>query len=179
MKYNLEIEYDSFFKIISGIYDTDREHKELESFEKDLLQQDPHSEMTDYRCVICKTKLDKQTFEFSNKNFNKPLCPEHQGTENHRNLFFALKKRNVPCEFEAYDGFKFVDIAIHEIKLYIEVGETLNPFDAKKFLADLKNDRFTSQGGYQTRRLNDEFINEHLDELADTLKEVYIKAKIF
>ncbi len=179
LKYSLEIEYDSFFKIISGIYESDREHKELESFEQNLMDEGPAVETSKYECVICKSVIDKETYESSNSNFGKALCSEHQGNEFQRNLFFALKKRGIPCEFEAYDGFRHVDIAIHDIRLYIEVGETLSPIDPKQFLDDLKKDSYSSQGNYQTRRVNNEFIDGHLDEIADTIKEVYIKGKFF
>ena len=192
MKYDLDIEYDLFFKIISNIYESHKEQKELESFEKDLMQKKPPVEentpenieapvgtTSDYFCVVCNKEIDKETFEESNNKFNKALCAEHQGTEHHRNLFFALKDRGVPCEFEAYDGYRHVDIAIHEIKLYIEIGEVLNEINPQQFLADLKKDMFSNQGNYQTRRLNIEFIDGHLNEIADTLKEVYITSNAF
>ena len=190
IKHNLEIEYDSFFKIISSIYETDREHKDLESFEQNLMQEKPPEVQTEvpnyeqqesgtYQCAICKAELDKETHESSIRNFNKALCEKHQGTENHRSLYFALKKRGVPCEFEAYDGYKHVDIAIHELKLYIEVEGTLNAIDPDQFFAELTNDNLSNQGNYQTKRLNNDFISNHLDQIADTLKEVYLKSKIF
>jgi len=181
MKHNIEIEYDSFLKIISGIYEEDREKKELESFEQNLMTENPSTEEPpdEYQCAICKKPIDKQTHEASIRSFNKALCEEHQGTENHRNLFFALKKRGVPVEFEAYDGYKHVDIAIHELKLYIEVEGTLNAIDPGQFFDQLRNDNFTSQGNYQTKRLNNDFISVHLDQLADTIKEVYLKSKVF
>ncbi len=185
LKYNLEIEYDSFFKIISSIYESSREEKELETFEQDLMQEmphesppeSPHVDISNYQCDICKSQIDKETYEFSNKIFNKGLCLNHQGAKHPRNLFIALKKRGVPCEFEVYDGYKYVDIAIHDIKLYIEVGETLNSTDPKQFLDDLKKDRFSNLGGYQTRRINFESIDKYLDEIADTLKDIYNKVK--
>jgi len=181
MKHNIEIEYDSFLKIISGIYEEDREKKELESFEQNLMTENPSTEEPpdEYQCAICKKPIDKQTHEASIRSFNKALCEEHQGTENHRNLFFALKKRGVPVEFEAYDGYKHVDIAIHELKLYIEVEGTLNAIDPGQFFDQLRNDNFTSQGNYQTKRLNNDFISGNLDQLADTIKEVYLKSKVF
>ena len=188
IKHKLEIEQDLFFTIISNIYESDREHKELESFEQNLMQERPPEIQTEvptdevastYQCVICNTELDKDTHESSIRSFNKALCSKHQGTENHRNLYFALKKRGVPCEFEAYDGYKHVDIAIHEIKLYIEVEGTLNAIDPDQFFNELRNDNFSAQGNYNTKRLNNEFISSHLDQIADTLKEVYLKSKIF
>jgi len=188
IKHKVEIEYDLFYKIISNIYESDREHKELESFEQNLLKETPPEIQIDvppdeglstYHCAICKEEIDKEAHESSIRNFNKALCPKHQGTENHRNLYFALKKRGVPCEFEAFDGYKHVDIAIHELKLYIEVEGTLNPIDPGQFFEELRNDNFSAQGNYQTKRLNNDFISGHLDQIAETLKEVYLKSKIF
>jgi very-short-patch-repair endonuclease len=141
------------------------------------MTQSPPVEIINYHCDICKSQIDKETYEFSIKIFDKALCLNHQGNKHPRDLFVALKKRDVPCEFEAYDGYKFVDIAIHDIKLYIEVGETLNTSNPKQFLEDLKQDKFSSQGGYQTRRINTESIEKYLDEIVDTLKEIYENVK--
>ncbi len=178
-KYDVEIEYDSFFNIIKSIYESHRENKDLEYFEKDLIPTPPPSpppeEKPNYICEICKSRIDKETYDFSVKVFDKSLCINHQGTKHPRNLFVALKKRGVPCEFEVYDGYKYVDIAIHDIKLYIEVGETLITSNPKQFLDDLKNDRFSKEGVYQTRRISNESIDNYLEEIADTLKEVYNK----
>lgn len=180
IKHNVDVEYDSFFKIISDIYEKDREHKELESFEQTLLQENiPSEEPVEYQCAVCKKPIDKQTHEASIRSFNKALCPDHQGSETHRNLFFALKKRGVPVEFEAYDGFKHVDIAIHELKLYIEVEGTLNQIDPDQFFEQMRNDKFSGEGNYQTKRLNNDFVTGHLDRLADTIKEVYLKSRVF
>jgi very-short-patch-repair endonuclease len=180
IKHNVDIEYDSFFKIISNIYETDRQHKELESFEQQLMQEDTSADQpSEYQCVVCNKQIDKRTHEESLRSFDKALCQEHQGSENHRNLFFALKKRGVPVEFEAYDGFKHVDIAIHEIKLYIEVEGTLNQIDPNQFFEQMRNDNFSNEGNYQTKRLNNEFVSGNLDKLADTIKEVYLKSRIF
>ncbi|KYK32989.1 MAG: hypothetical protein AYK22_06715 [Thermoplasmatales archaeon SG8-52-3] len=197
MKYEFEIKYDLFFKIISNIYENHKEEKELESFEKNLLQkvspveenqpddetqpddENPPSDTGTFCCAVCNKELDKETYEDSMNKFNKALCAEHQGTEPHRNLFFALKDRGIPCEFEAYDGYRHIDIAIHDIKLYIEIGEVLTEINPSQFLADLKKDTFSNQGNYQTKRLNIEFIDDHLNEIADTLKEVYITANAF
>ena len=137
------------------------------------------SESETYCCAVCNKELDKETYEDSINKFNKALCVEHQGTEHHRNLFFALKDRGVPCEFEAYDGYRYIDIAIHDIKLYIEIGEVLNEINPQQFFADLKKDTFSNQGNYQTKRLNIEFIDGHLNEIADTLKEVFVTANAF
>jgi hypothetical protein len=181
IKHNVEIEKDSFFKVISNIYEKDREHKELESFEQNLMQENISidEEPAEYQCAVCKKTIDKQTHEESIRSFDKALCKEHQGSESHRNLFFALKKRGVPVEFEAYDGFKHVDIAIHELKLYIEVEGTLNQIDADQFFEQMRNDNYSDPGNYQTKRLNNEFVSGNLDKLADTIKEVYLKSKVF
>ena len=177
LKHSLEIECDSFFKIVYSIYESHKEKKDLESFEQDIMTKSPPVEMNNYHCDICKSQIDKETYEFSIKIFDKALCLNHQGNKNPRDLFVALKKRGIPCEFEAYDGYKFVDIAIHDIKLYIEVGETLSSTNPKQFLDDLKRDMFSNQGGYATRRINNESIEKYLDEIADTLKEIYETAK--
>ena len=145
----------------------------MASFEKELLSGKRHEDNTGYFCIVCKSKIDKDTYDYSYKYFNKALCKKHQGNKYHRDLFFALRKRGIPCEFEAYDGHKHVDIAIHDIKLYIEVDGDQHSIDSKQFLADLKRDKFSKEGGYQTRRFNNRIIDDHLKEIADNLLEAY------
>jgi len=78
-----------------------------------------------------------------------------------------LKKRGIPYEFEAYDGHKRIDIAIHDIKLYIQVDGEQHTIDSNQFIDDLKRDKFSNEGGYQTRRFTNNIISEHIDEIAD------------
>ncbi len=177
LKYKQDIDYEIFFNVISNVYNIVKEKNDLESFEKDLNPKNRPAETSSYYCIICKSKIDKETYNYSNKYFNKALCKNHQGTKYHRDLFFALKQRGIPCEFEAYDGHKHIDIAIHDIKLYIEVDGEHHTIDSNQFIADLKRDKFSNEGGYQIRRFTNNIISEHIDEIADNLKEAYKKSK--
>jgi len=177
LKYKQDIDYEIFFDVISKVYNIVKEKNELESFEKELKTKKRSTETSNYYCKICKSKIDKETYNYSNKYFNKALCKNHQGTKHHRDLFFALKKRGIPCEFEAYDGYKHVDIAIHDIKLYIEVDGEHHTIDSNQFIADLKRDKLSNEGGYQIRRFTNKIISEHIIEIADNIKEAYNKSK--
>jgi very-short-patch-repair endonuclease len=173
LDFKQEIDYEIFFDVISKVYNQIKEKKDLASFEKKSLSGKRHEDGNGYFCIVCKSKINKETYDYSYKNFNKALCKKHQGTKYHRDLFFALRKRGIPCEFEAYDGQKHVDIAIHDIKLYIEVDGEQHSIDSNQFLADLKRDKFSKEGSYQTRRFNNKIIDDYLEVIADNLLEVY------
>jgi very-short-patch-repair endonuclease len=177
LNYKQDIDYEIFFDVINKVYDIVKEKNDLESFEKDLNPEKKSIKNRSYNCMVCKSKIDKKTYNYSNKYFNKALCKKHQGTKHHKDLFLALKKRGIPCEFEAYDGNKHIDIAIHDIKLYIEVDGKQPSIDSKQFIADLKRGTFSDEEGYQTRRFTNKMIDEHLEEIAENLKEAYEKIK--
>ena len=92
LKYNLEIEYDSFFEIIKIVYQKIHEKIELDSFEKEITPEKLKFENNIYFCAVCNSQIDKQTYEYSINNYNKALCSNHHGTKHHRNLFFCIKK---------------------------------------------------------------------------------------
>ena len=177
LRYKQDIDYEIFYDVICKVYEIVKEKFELDSFEKDLKIQKRSIENENYYCIICKSKIDKNTYDYSYKYFNKALCKNHQGTKPQRDLFFALRKRGIPCEFEAYDGYKHVDIAIHDIKLYIEVDGEYHTVDSDQFFVDLKRDKFSNEEGYQTRRLTNDIISKHVDEIADNLKDLYLKTR--
>lgn len=175
VKYDFEVNPSFFNKIIEKVYHLFKEKKDLEKFEKELTGGKTKKIEKNYYCIICKKDIDKKTYEYSYHHFNKPLCKDHQGTKQHRNLFFELKKRGVNCEFEAWDGHKHVDIAIHKAKLNIEIDGSHHSTKPDQLFSDLMRDKYSSKKGYTTKRFSNKMINENLDKIVDAICEVVKK----
>jgi len=174
LKYKTTVDRDIFVDVLWQIKNEYDEKRELDEFEKEITGDNKKTTRSFY-CSKCGCQIDEKTFFYSKEHFDKPLCLKCQGTKQQRNLFFALKERGVPCEYEATDGKKHVDIAIHDIKLYIEIDGSHHYTDSKQMFADLMRDKYSSAGGYQTKRFNNKFVEENLDKIADALADVYKK----
>ena len=177
IKHKINIDSKLFNKIIEKVYFFDKEEKDLENFEKELMGEKPKKPDKNYYCIICKKDIDKETYDYSYHYFNKPLCKEHQGTKQHRNLFFELLKRGINCDFEAWDGHKHVDLAIHEAKLYIEIDGSHHSTKPDQLFSDIMRDKYSSKQGYITKRFSNKMINDNLEKIADAICEVIKKIK--
>ncbi len=144
----------------------DEIHKKIET---NIGQKDNGS---DYYCIVCKNPIDKNTFFYTKQVLGKPLCPKHQGTKYQKKLFKALKEREINCEYEAYDGYKHVDIAVHTAKLYIEIDGKHHLIDPMQLGKDLKRDEFSSKNGYATTHISNREIEENVDSVANALAGV-------
>ena len=82
-----------------------------------------------------------------------------------------MKQHEIPCEYEASDGHKHIDIAIHDAKLYIEIDGKHHITDFEQHLADLKRDTFSQQDGYITKRYSNKDIEENLDKITNVIVE--------
>jgi very-short-patch-repair endonuclease len=186
LKYLIHVDRDTY-KEIEQIFKTKIENQEriqhLEEFEKDLLETTEYvhkkvdalttkNGTTSYFCTICNNIIDKKNFEYTKTHFGKPLCEQHQGTPYQRKLFEALRQRGIGCEYEAYDGFKHVDIAIPKAKLYIEIDGKHHLTDPTQLDKDLWRDEYSSKDGYRTIHYSNEQLAENLPAIADALAEV-------
>lgn len=54
-------------------------------------------------------------------------------------LNFALRRLSIPVEFEIYDRYITIDIAIPDCKVNIKVDGSYHNYDASKALAGLNN----------------------------------------
>ena len=84
----------------------------------------------------------------------------------------ALRLRGVVLELEHWDGHKHVDIYIPKDNLYVEVDGLPHSTDVKKILADFNRDYFSFKDGYFTKRLTNELIENHLEQVANALARV-------
>ena len=89
-----------------------------------------------------------------------------------KKLYETLLKMGVKAEMECGDGHKHVDICVLEAKLYIEVEGPPHFLSAKQILADFKRDDYSTSDGYETLRIPNHYIHEHLYKLVGAIKEV-------
>jgi len=107
-----------------------------------------------------------------------------QPTPEARKIGFLLKKAGWRIEFEKFDGYKSIDIAIVEARVNIEVDGSHHNLDEKQALADLKRTFYSFKKGFLTLRIPNsllrddytiketaDFINEFLNESIDQLEE--------
>jgi very-short-patch-repair endonuclease len=130
-------------------------------------------------CSVCKRTISVGTYNYSKDKFGKALCREHQGkhddavipkaTTEARLLCDALRDRGFDVEKEKFDGFKHVDLAIAEAKIYIEVEGSHHNLNSEQALRDLKRAVYSSKDGYETISIPNSPIRERLDETADWL----------
>ena len=141
-KHNIDIDYSLFFEIVWQVREIVREEKELKEFEDDITPQEDKKKLykkmeKKFHCIRCKQPIDEEVFGYSTGYFGKPLCIEHQGTKTQKDLFFALRKSGIDCEYEKWDGYKHVDISIKNAKLNIEVDGEHHLTNADQLLSTL------------------------------------------
>ena len=84
----------------------------------------------------------------------------------------ALKQRGVILEIEKWDGHKHIDIYIPNDNLYIEVDGLQHSTNVKQIISDFNRDYFSFKGGFFTKRITNELIENHLDKIADAIATV-------
>lgn len=148
------------------------QERELKHFEIDL----KYNKVKDFYCSICKKTITKKQFEYSMDVFGKALCSQHQkeqkASTQAKKLFNALQYRRLNCNLESSDGYKSVDIAIHDAKMYIEIDGSHHSTDPSQLKADLLRDLHSHMNGYVTKRLTNNQIDNNLEEIADALANV-------
>lgn len=146
--------------------------------------------MVDYRkkCIECEINIDNAIFNHSTEIFGQALCRNcqdwYQGilvyssaTDEAIDLYFALKKRGVPAQLEKNDGFKTIDIAVTDAKVYIEVDGQHHNFNSKQAMSDLKRTYYSFKNGYLTLRIPNSLAKYHLEDTAELITEFLIESR--
>lgn len=123
-------------------------------------------------CKVCNEKVDEKVYRYSRKHFGKPLCLKHQGTKQSKKLYYDLKKREVDCELEWWDGYKHVDIAITDARLCIEIDGRQHLTDFEQLWSDLRRESYSAEKGLFTIRIPNEWIDKHAEEIADSIAKL-------
>jgi very-short-patch-repair endonuclease/uncharacterized Zn finger protein (UPF0148 family) len=174
VKYNIKVDRDIFKNIIWRIQEIYDERIELEKLERELLgDKKDNSTLKNldegFYCVICKKEIDEKMFYYSKYFFDKSLCLKHQGTKTQKELFIALKNRDLDCEYELWNENKHIDIAIHDAKLFIEIDGNHHLTKQKQFINDLKRDKISMSDTYLTRCIGNVDIEENLEDIANVI----------
>ena len=84
----------------------------------------------------------------------------------------ALTKRGVEFKLEHWDGHKHIDIYIPKDNLYIEIDGLQHYTDHARMISDFNRDYFSFKDGYFTKRITNQLIDEHVEEIADAIATV-------
>jgi very-short-patch-repair endonuclease len=91
----------------------------------------------------------------------KNTTPVHPiPTREEKLLADYLRAYGWPLEIEHYDGFKHVDIAILERRVYIEVDGQHHCSDPVQALADLKRAYYSFKNGFVTLRIPNALVRD-------------------
>lgn len=72
---------------------------------------------------------------------------------------------------EVNDGYKSIDLGIPSAKMNIEVDGMQHLTDPYQILSDLSRSHFSDQLGYETLRIHNEEIRNHLPKIAKAIAE--------
>ncbi len=87
-------------------------------------------------------------------------------------LHEALCRKGVNAILEYPDGYKHVDIAIPDVKLYIEVDGLDHFTEPDRIISDFKRQHYSGIDGFSTFFVTNQIIETHLDEVVHGLFEV-------
>ncbi len=156
-------------------------------------------------CSKCNKSIDEKVYDYSRKRWGNALCREHQPqpvkesssikhqpTQEARKLGNLLIDMGHKVEFEKYDGYKHIDIAIVNKKVNIEVDGSQH-HSKQQALRDLKRTFYSWNKDYVTLRIPnsltqdntieetakyiDMFLSKDRTKLEKEIKEEYIEEK--
>jgi len=84
----------------------------------------------------------------------------------------ALLKRGIKTALEYWDGYKHIDIAILDVKIYIEIDGLHHYTDSRQIEADLERDYFSNKDDFETIHIPNELIDKHLEKIAEAISRV-------
>lgn len=90
-------------------------------------------------------------------------------------LFEALVKSGIDATSEYWDGHKHIDIAIKNAQIFIEVDGLHHYTDPRQIEADFKRDHFSDGDHYNTIRIPNIIIDQHLNKVVSAIKRVVDK----
>jgi very-short-patch-repair endonuclease len=117
------------------------------------------------------SKIDNSNF--GQKSRIRKFNNNPQPTPEALRLGNLLKDYGWKVEFEKWDGYKHIDIAITEVKVNIEVDGKQHGFSSRQALADLKRTFYSFRKGYVTLRIPNILVrnNTSIEETAAFINE--------
>jgi very-short-patch-repair endonuclease len=144
-----------------------------------------------YYCSQCQDTISEKEFNYSKEHFSRALCRAHQinqskksyhnkpqATPEARRLGELLKKYGYHVEFEKYDGYKHIDIAIVKSKVNIEVDGNQH-HSKEQALRDLKRTFYSWNKDYVTLRIPNSLTRDDtIEETAEYIDKFLKKNRI-
>ena len=137
-----------------------------------------------YFCNECNKTITEEVYRYSKEHYSKALCREHQPnqvktsyqkqkkpepTPQALRLGNLLTKYGYKVEFEKYDGYKHIDIAIVKSKVNIEVDGGQH-HGTQQALRDLKRTFYSWDKNYVTLRIPNSLTKD--DTIEETAKYI-------
>ena len=121
-----------------------------------------------YYCSVCKETINKDDYKCSMANIGIALCMQHQKvvTPQAVKLSKALKNLHIEHILEYFDGFKHIDLAILNAKVYIELDGSQHAFTPQQVCIDDDRDQFSVRDGFVTKRYPNSYIDSDVDKVA-------------
>ncbi len=157
-----------------------------------------------YFCNECHKPISEEVYKYSKEHFSRALCREHQSKPTAKKSYYKkpeptpqalklgnlLKSMGYKVEFEKYDGYKHIDIAIVNKKVNIEVDGGQH-HGTQQALRDLKRTFYSWNKSFvtlripncltkddtieETARYIDKFLRKDRTQLEKEIKEEYIE----
>ncbi len=133
-------------------------------------------------CNECNKPISEEVYQYSRKHFSRSLCREHQRiskkpepTPPALKLGNLLKSMGHKIEFEKYDGYKHIDIAIVKSKVNIEVDGSQHQ-GKEQALRDLKRTFYSWNKEYVTLRIPNSLTQDNIIEETAKYIDKFLKA---
>ena len=133
-----------------------------------------------YSCLHCHSPIEERVYNYSTERYKYPLCYSCQiwyrkkpnnTTRETIELYLSLKERGVSAKLEKCDGYKTIDIAVDNAKLYIEVDGPFHNDNHEQALLDLRRTFYSFQQGYFTLRIPNILIKRKLKKTTDYITQ--------
>ena len=108
-------------------------------------------------------KSDPIVLELDRQNLPTPQA---------KRLHEALNKRGIYNEVEFDDGYKHTDISIPWARVNIEIDGKYHLMEPEHLFRDLERDSYSHLDGMDTIRIPNSYIDNYLDQIADSIAEV-------
>jgi len=138
-------------------------------------------------CNECGKRISPEAYKYSREHFNRALCGQHQRearlgskiTPQARTIGEILKQKGHNVEYEKWDHYKHIDIAITKCKVNIEIDGPQHNLDPKQALADLKRTYYSFKKGFITLRIPNCLVQtaELMQETANFIDEFLQESK--
>ena len=121
-----------------------------------------------YYCSVCKETISQNDYDLSTANIGAALCLNHQKvvTLQAVKLSKALKNLHIEHVLEYFDGFKHVDLAFLNAKIYVELDGSQHAFNPQQACIDDDRDQYSLRDGFITKRYPNSYIDSDVDSLA-------------